>query len=117
MLYSLTAIWKAKLSLFLLLERLNTKDDLIVQSLTEKQQIYQEMSEVYGFEDHSQGSRSRLLLGDIPESLQGEALLKSAVVEGKCSRETCVCSLQCRCWEKQRGSKYRSQKWSSNNSV
>lgn len=90
MLYSLTAIWKAKLSLFLLLERLNTKDDLIVQSLTEKQQIYQEMSEVYGFEDHSQGSRSRLLLGDIPESLQGEALLKSAVVEGKCSRETCV---------------------------
>lgn len=64
-------------------ERLNTKDDLIVQSLTEKQQIYQEMSEVYGFEDHSQGSRSRLLLGDIPESLQGEALLKSAVVEAE----------------------------------
>ncbi|XP_021234032.1 rho guanine nucleotide exchange factor 18 isoform X2 [Numida meleagris] len=65
-------------------ERLNTKDDLIVQSLTEKQQIYQEMSEMYGFEDHSQGSRSRLLLrGDIPESLQGEALLKSAVVEAE----------------------------------
>uniref|UniRef100_A0A8C9FBP0 Rho guanine nucleotide exchange factor 18 n=1 Tax=Pavo cristatus TaxID=9049 RepID=A0A8C9FBP0_PAVCR len=65
-------------------ERLNTKDDLIVQSLTEKQQIYQEMSEMYGFEDHSQGSRPRLLLlGDIPESLQGEALLKSAVVEAE----------------------------------
>uniref|UniRef100_A0A8C3LEH7 Rho guanine nucleotide exchange factor 18 n=1 Tax=Chrysolophus pictus TaxID=9089 RepID=A0A8C3LEH7_CHRPC len=65
-------------------ERLNTKDDLIVQSLTEKQQIYQEMSELYGFEDHSQGSQSRLLLlGDIPESLQGEALLKSAVVEAE----------------------------------
>ncbi|XP_015741929.1 rho guanine nucleotide exchange factor 18 isoform X2 [Coturnix japonica] len=65
-------------------ERLNTKDDLIVQSLTEKQQIYQEMSEMYGFEDHSQGSRSKLLLlGDIPESLQGEALLKSAVVEAE----------------------------------
>ncbi|XP_010723363.1 rho guanine nucleotide exchange factor 18 isoform X1 [Meleagris gallopavo] len=65
-------------------ERLNTKDDLIVQSLTEKQQIYQEMSELYGFEDHSPGSQSRvLLLGDIPESLQGEALLKSAVVEAE----------------------------------
>ncbi|OXB73112.1 UNVERIFIED_CONTAM: hypothetical protein H355_012037 [Colinus virginianus] len=65
-------------------ERLNTKDDLIVQSLTEKQQIYQEMSEVYGFEDHSQGSRSRLLLrGDVTESLQGETLLKSAVVEAE----------------------------------
>ncbi|XP_052555649.1 rho guanine nucleotide exchange factor 18 isoform X2 [Tympanuchus pallidicinctus] len=65
-------------------ERLNIKDDLIVQSLTEKQQIYQEMSELYGFEDHSQGSQSRLLLlGDIPESLQGEALLKSAVVEAE----------------------------------
>ncbi|OXB56378.1 hypothetical protein ASZ78_001786 [Callipepla squamata] len=65
-------------------ERLNTKDDLIVQSLTEKQQIYQEMSEVYGFEDHSQGSRSRpLLRGDVTESLQGETLLKSAVVEAE----------------------------------
>ncbi|NXJ11892.1 ARHGI factor, partial [Odontophorus gujanensis] len=65
-------------------ERLNTKDDLIMQSLTEKQQIYQEMSEVYGFEDHSQGSRPRLLLrGDVTESLQGETLLKSAVVEAE----------------------------------
>lgn len=81
--------------MFLPLERLNIKDDLIVQSLTEKQQIYQEMSELYGFEDHSQGSQSRLLLlGDIPESLQGEALLKSAVVEGKCSRETVFTAVQ-----------------------
>lgn len=60
------------------------KDDLIIQSLTEKQQIYLEMSEMNGFEDHSQGSRSRLLLrGDISENLQGEAILKSAVTEGK----------------------------------
>ncbi|XP_010290751.1 PREDICTED: rho guanine nucleotide exchange factor 18 [Phaethon lepturus] len=65
-------------------ERLNVKDDLIMQSLTEKQQIYLEMSEMNGFEDHSQGSRSRLLLrGDISENLQGEAILKSAVTEAE----------------------------------
>ncbi|XP_039942480.1 rho guanine nucleotide exchange factor 18 isoform X2 [Hirundo rustica] len=65
-------------------ERLNMKDDLILQSLTEKQQIYLEMSEVNGFEDHSQGSRARLLLrGDISENLQGEAILKSAVTEAE----------------------------------
>ncbi|XP_061870926.1 rho guanine nucleotide exchange factor 18 isoform X2 [Colius striatus] len=65
-------------------ERLNMKDDLIMQSLTEKHQIYLEMSEMNGFEDHSQGSRSRLLLrGDISENLQGEAILKSAVTEAE----------------------------------
>ncbi|NXC71695.1 ARHGI factor, partial [Anhinga anhinga] len=65
-------------------ERLNMKDDLIMQSLMEKQQIYLEMSEMNGFEDHSQGSRSRLLLrGDISENLQGEAILKSAVTEAE----------------------------------
>ncbi|KFP38184.1 Rho guanine nucleotide exchange factor 18, partial [Chlamydotis macqueenii] len=65
-------------------ERLNMKDELIMQSLTEKQQIYLEMSEMNGFEDHSQGSRSRLLFrGDISENLQGEALLKSAVTEAE----------------------------------
>ncbi|NXP52540.1 ARHGI factor, partial [Heliornis fulica] len=65
-------------------ERLNMKDDQIIQSLTEKQQIYLEMSEMYGFEDHSQGSRSRLLLrGGNSENLQGEAILKSAVTEAE----------------------------------
>lgn len=65
-------------------ERLNMKDELILQSLTEKQQIYLEMAEVMGFEDHSQGSRARLLLrGDISENLQGEAILKSAVTEAE----------------------------------
>ncbi|XP_051495343.1 rho guanine nucleotide exchange factor 18 isoform X3 [Apus apus] len=65
-------------------ERLNMKDDLILQSLTEKQQIYLEMSEMNGFEDHSQGSRSRLLLrGDTSENLQGEVILKSAVTEAE----------------------------------
>uniref|UniRef100_A0A8B9BGW5 Rho/Rac guanine nucleotide exchange factor 18 n=1 Tax=Anser brachyrhynchus TaxID=132585 RepID=A0A8B9BGW5_9AVES len=65
-------------------ERLSMKDDLIMQSLTEKQQIYLEMSEMNGFEDNSQGTRSRLLFrGDISENLQGESLLKSAVVEAE----------------------------------
>ncbi|NXU55733.1 ARHGI factor, partial [Turnix velox] len=65
-------------------ERLNMKDDLILQSLTEKQQIYLEMSEMNGFEEHSQGSRSRLLFrGETTENLQGEAILKSAVTEAE----------------------------------
>ncbi|NXX12050.1 ARHGI factor, partial [Podargus strigoides] len=65
-------------------ERLNMKDDLIMQSLAEKQQIYLEISEMNGFEDHSQGSRSRLLFrGDISENPQGEAILKSAVTEAE----------------------------------
>ncbi|XP_032059541.1 rho guanine nucleotide exchange factor 18 [Aythya fuligula] len=65
-------------------ERLSMKDDLIMQSLTEKQQIYIEMSEMNGFEDNSQGARSRLLFrGDISENLQGESFLKSAVVEAE----------------------------------
>ncbi|XP_074665933.1 rho guanine nucleotide exchange factor 18-like [Strix aluco] len=38
-------------------ERLDMKDDLIMQSLTEKQQFYLEISEMNGFGDHSQGSR------------------------------------------------------------
>ncbi|NXN96129.1 ARHGI factor, partial [Rhinopomastus cyanomelas] len=65
-------------------ERLSMKDELILQSLAEKQQIYVEMSEMHGFEDHAQGSQSRLLLrGDIAENLQGEAILKSAVTEAE----------------------------------
>ncbi|NXX47187.1 ARHGI factor, partial [Tricholaema leucomelas] len=64
-------------------ERLNMKDELILQSLTEKQQIYLEMSEMNGFEDQPQGSRARLLLrGDISEQ-QGEAILRSAVTEAE----------------------------------
>lgn len=87
--------------MFLPLERLSMKDDLIMQSLTEKQQIYLEMSEMNGFEDNSQGTRSRLLLrGDISENLQGELLLKSAVVEGKYNVGMCMCSLRCRGWDK-----------------
>ncbi|XP_067417255.1 rho guanine nucleotide exchange factor 18 isoform X2 [Emydura macquarii macquarii] len=63
-------------------DRLSIKDDLIVQSLNEKQQIYLEMSEMNGFEDLSQGARSKLLLrGETLENLQGEVILKSAVTE------------------------------------
>uniref|UniRef100_A0A8C8S661 Rho guanine nucleotide exchange factor 18 n=1 Tax=Pelusios castaneus TaxID=367368 RepID=A0A8C8S661_9SAUR len=63
-------------------ERLSMKDDLIVQSLNEKQQIYLEMSELNGFEGFSQGVRSKLLLrGETSENLQGEVILKSAVTE------------------------------------
>lgn len=84
--------------MFLPSERLNMKDDLILQSLTEKQQIYLEMSEVNGFEDHSQGSRARLLLrGDISENLQGEAILKSAVTEGEWNVGMCGHSLRYWC--------------------
>lgn len=95
---SVTVTRKAGLNLFLPSERLNMKDDLILQSLTEKQQIYLEMSEVNGFEDHSQGSRARLLLrGDISENLQGEAILKSAVTEGEWNVGMCGHSLRCWC--------------------
>lgn len=63
-------------------ERLSLKDDLIVQSLNEKQQIYLEMAEMNGFEEPSSGSRSRLICRtESPENLQGEAILKRAVTE------------------------------------
>lgn len=113
---TLTVLRKTELSLFLPLERLNMKDDLILQSLTEKQQIYLEMSEMNGFEDHSQGSRSRLLLrADISENLQGEALLKSAVTEGKRNVGLRTCSLRCKGENKHIQSKYSSCKSFCNN--
>ncbi|XP_066492162.1 rho guanine nucleotide exchange factor 18 isoform X2 [Tiliqua scincoides] len=63
-------------------ERLSIKDDLIVQSLNEKQQIYLEMAEMNGFEEPTAGFRSRLICRtESPENLQGEAILKRAVTE------------------------------------
>ncbi|ETE62181.1 Rho guanine nucleotide exchange factor 18, partial [Ophiophagus hannah] len=63
-------------------ERLNMKDDLIVQSLNEKQQIYQEMADMNGFEDLAAGSRFGFINRvDSPETLQGESILKQAVIE------------------------------------
>ncbi|KAM6465868.1 rho guanine nucleotide exchange factor 18 isoform 2-T2 [Liasis olivaceus] len=63
-------------------ERLNMKDDLIMQSLNEKQQIYQEMADMNAFEDLAAGSRVRFINRvDSPENLQGESILKQAVIE------------------------------------
>lgn len=55
---------------------------MIVQALTEKLQLFAEMTEsVSGLEDA--GSRSRLLLrGDTSDLQQGETLLKAAITEG-----------------------------------
>lgn len=55
---------------------------MIVQALTEKLQLFVEMSEsVSGLEDAA--LRSRLLLrGDTSDLQQGEALLKAAITEG-----------------------------------
>ncbi|XP_043820795.1 rho guanine nucleotide exchange factor 18 isoform X2 [Dromiciops gliroides] len=64
-------------------ERLSRKDDLIAQSLSEKQQIYLEMSEINSFEDLPPSSRSRFFFrgGEPSENLQGEMILKSAISE------------------------------------
>uniref|UniRef100_A0A673BQ32 Rho/rac guanine nucleotide exchange factor (GEF) 18b n=1 Tax=Sphaeramia orbicularis TaxID=375764 RepID=A0A673BQ32_9TELE len=62
-------------------ERLSQKDAVIVQALTEKLQLFADMTEsVAGLEDTA--SRSRLLLrGDASDLQQGEALLKGAITE------------------------------------
>ncbi|XP_063003298.1 rho guanine nucleotide exchange factor 18 isoform X2 [Elgaria multicarinata webbii] len=63
-------------------DRLSLKDDEILERLSEKQQIYLEMAEMNGFEDPAPGSRSRAFYrAESPESLQGEAILKRAVME------------------------------------
>uniref|UniRef100_A0A8C9TX05 Rho/Rac guanine nucleotide exchange factor 18 n=1 Tax=Scleropages formosus TaxID=113540 RepID=A0A8C9TX05_SCLFO len=61
-------------------EQLRLKDAEIIQSLTEKLQIFAEMST--GMED--MGSRTQLLLrGDSSDLQQGETLLKGAISEGR----------------------------------
>ncbi|KAL3047818.1 hypothetical protein OYC64_021897 [Pagothenia borchgrevinki] len=62
-------------------ERLSQKDSVVVQALTEKLQLFADMSEsVAGLEDTA--ARSRLLLrGDASDLQQGEALLKGAITE------------------------------------
>ncbi|XP_076977566.1 rho guanine nucleotide exchange factor 18 isoform X2 [Tamandua tetradactyla] len=64
-------------------ERLSLKDQLIAQSLSEKQQIYLEMSEMSGLEDFPQGAQSCLLFRarDPSENLQGELILRSVLME------------------------------------
>lgn len=63
------------------------KDQLIAQSLLEKQQIYLEMAEMSGLEDLPQ-PRGLFRGGDPSETLQGELILKSAMSESKLAAHT-----------------------------
>lgn len=63
------------------------KDQLIAQSLLEKQQIYLEMAEMGGLEDLPQ-PRGLFRGGDPSETLQGELILKSAMSESKLAAHT-----------------------------
>ncbi|XP_023560842.1 rho guanine nucleotide exchange factor 18 isoform X2 [Octodon degus] len=60
--------------------RLSLKDQLIAQSLLEKQQIYLEMAEMSGLDDLGP-ARGLSRGGDPAETLQGEQLLRSAMSE------------------------------------
>ncbi|XP_018414177.1 PREDICTED: rho guanine nucleotide exchange factor 18 [Nanorana parkeri] len=65
-------------------ERLTIKDTYIMQTLSEKLQLYIDMGELYGFDDSSQGSKMRLLVGsDSSDNLQGESTLHSAIGEAE----------------------------------
>ncbi|XP_063772399.1 rho guanine nucleotide exchange factor 18 isoform X2 [Pseudophryne corroboree] len=65
-------------------DRLNMKDSFIMQNLSEKLQITMEMADLYGFEDSSQVSRVRLLVGcDNGGSLQGETILLSVIARAE----------------------------------
>lgn len=72
-------------------ERLNLKDTYIMQTLSEKLQLYTDMADIYGFDDSSQGSKMRLFIGsDSADSLQGESALLAAIAEGivnKCTKK------------------------------
>lgn len=72
-------------------ERLNLKDTYIMQTLSEKLQLYIDMADIYGFDDSSQGSKMRLFVGsDSADSLQGESTLLAAIAEGivnKCTKK------------------------------
>ncbi|KAM4706790.1 LOW QUALITY PROTEIN: rho guanine nucleotide exchange factor 18 [Discoglossus pictus] len=64
-------------------DNLNSRDDDILKALSTKMQIFQEMSELCGFED-SHGSRARLLLtAENGETLLGESILRSAITEAE----------------------------------
>lgn len=67
----------------IIVERLNQKDAVVIQALTEKLQLFADMAEsVGGLEDTA--SRSRLMLrGDPSDLQQGETLLKGAITEGR----------------------------------
>ncbi|XP_013364598.1 PREDICTED: rho guanine nucleotide exchange factor 18 isoform X2 [Chinchilla lanigera] len=60
--------------------RLSLRDQLIAQSLLEKQQIYLEMAEMSGLEDPGP-ARGLFRGGELAETLQGGHILRSAVSE------------------------------------
>ncbi|CAH7280326.1 Arhgef18 [Phodopus roborovskii] len=62
-------------------ERLSLKDQLITQSLLEKQQIYLEMAELSGLEESAHCRGLFRGVGDPSETLQGEQILRSAMSE------------------------------------
>ncbi|KAL1772792.1 rho guanine nucleotide exchange factor 18 isoform X1 [Sigmodon hispidus] len=62
-------------------ERLSLKDQLIAQSLLEKQQIYLEMAELSGLDESTQCRGLFRGGGDPSETLQGEQILRSAMSE------------------------------------
>ncbi|XP_051018896.1 rho guanine nucleotide exchange factor 18 isoform X1 [Acomys russatus] len=62
-------------------ERLSLKDQLITQSLLEKQQIYLEMAELSGMDESSQYRALFRGCGDPSETLRGEQILRSAMSE------------------------------------
>ncbi|KAG9480483.1 hypothetical protein GDO78_012116 [Eleutherodactylus coqui] len=63
-------------------DRLNAKDTLITQTLSEKLQICMDMAELYGFDESSQVSR--VLVGsDNGENSKGKQLLLSAIAEAE----------------------------------
>lgn len=62
-------------------ERLSLKDQLIAQSLLEKQQIYLEMAELSGLDESPQCRGLFRGGGDPTETLRGEQILRSAMSE------------------------------------
>ncbi|XP_076779926.1 rho guanine nucleotide exchange factor 18 isoform X2 [Arvicanthis niloticus] len=62
-------------------ERLSLKDQLIAQSLLEKQQIYLEMAQLSGLEESAQYQGLFRGGGDPSETLRGEQILRSAMSE------------------------------------
>lgn len=62
-------------------ERLSLKDQLIAQSLLEKQQIYLEMAQLSGLEESAQYRGLFRGGGDPSETLQGEQILRLAMSE------------------------------------
>ncbi|XP_073542392.1 rho guanine nucleotide exchange factor 18-like isoform X2 [Phyllobates terribilis] len=74
------------------------KDTSIIQILSEKLQIWLEMAEIYGFDESSQGSRVRILVGsDNGENSKGEQMLLSAIAEAEKIETMLLCQFSTPC--------------------